>query len=294
MRRLLSLLAMLSFFACKRPLASGDSFQDCAECPTMIVVPAGRFLMGSPPAEPGRFEDEVPQHEVRVANPFAVSRDPVTRSEYERFVRATKRPDPDGCASMSDEGKWVVTAGLSWTNPGFEQSGDHPAVCVSWDDANAYARWLSERSGRSYRLLSEAEFEYAARAGATTPFPWGSSERDVCAHANSFDATAQRAHPDWPAAACDDGYAHTSPVRTFPPNAFGVYDMTGNVFQWTADCFVEGGYASSARDGGDCAQRVIRGGSWLNGWKGLRAAMRDRDRPQDRYTNIGMRVARAM
>ena len=257
----------------------------------MIVVPAGRFLMGSPSTEAGRFEEE-PQHEVSIPE-FAVSRAPLTRAEYERFVRATDRPEPDRCASMSDEGKWVRTAGLSWKNPGFEQTADHPVVCVSWDDATDYARWLSDRSGHVYRLVTEAEFEYVARAGSETAFPWGPSASDICAHANSFDATARRGHPDWPAANCDDGYAMTSPVEAFPANAFGLHDATGNVFQWTADCFVEGGY-SAAPVSGECAQRVIRGGSWLNGWRGLRAAMRDRDPPQGRYTNIGIRVARAL
>ncbi|HJQ98826.1 MAG TPA: SUMF1/EgtB/PvdO family nonheme iron enzyme, partial [Candidatus Polarisedimenticolaceae bacterium] len=172
MQRLVVLLAVLSSFGCSRSLAPGDSFQDCAECPTMVVVPAGHFLMGSPSTEAGRFEEEGPQHEVRIAEPFAVSLAPITRAEYDRFVSFAQRAPSRGCAAMSDEGKWVVTPELSWNRPGFEQSGDHPAVCVSWEDANAYARWLSQRSGRSYRLLSEAEFEYVARAGAATPFPW--------------------------------------------------------------------------------------------------------------------------
>ena len=265
----------------------------------MVVVPAGRFLMGSPASEPGRFEEEGPQHTVTLERPFAVSRAPITRQQYERFIRASNSPDTNGCAEMSDDGKWVKTAGLSWQNPGFQQTSDHPVVCVSWDEATAYAQWLSARSGHAYRLLSEAEFEYVARAGATTAFPWGSSERDICAHANSFDATARRAHPDWPGADCDDGYANTAPADAFPSNAFGLYGATGNVFQWTADCWIDGGYAdasarASARGTASCAQRIIRGGSWLNGWRGLRAAMRDRDRPQDRYTNIGIRVAREL
>src|SRR5262249_39835381 len=176
---------------------------------------------------------------------------------------------------------------------------DHPVVCVSWDDARAYADWLSTKTGKPYRLLSESEFEYVARAGSTATFPWGASADDLCAHANSFDLTAKRAHPDWPSASCDDHYALTSPVGVFPANAFGLYDATGNVYQWTADCFIEGGYTGAPTDGSartkdGCVARVIRGGSWLNGWRGLRAAMRDRDRQQDRYTNIGIRIAREL
>lgn len=265
----------------------------------MVVIPPGRFLMGSPTTEAGRFDDESPQHTVTVERPFAVSRAPITRGEYERFIRASHRQDTDGCAEMNNDGRWVKTAGLSWQSPGFEQTRDHPVVCVAWDEAKGYAQWLSSRSGHAYRLLSEADFEYIARAGATTAFPWGPSERDICAHANSFDAAARRAHPDWPAADCDDGYANTAPIYAFPSNAFGLYDATGNVFQWTADCYAEGGYAlasasGATRDATTCTQRIIRGGSWLNGWRGLRAAMRDRDRPQDRYTNIGIRVAREL
>jgi formylglycine-generating enzyme required for sulfatase activity len=198
---------------------------------------------------------------------------------------------------MSAEGRWVSTPGLSWSNPGFDQAADHPVVCVSWEDARAYAQWLTERTGRKYRLLSEAEYEYIARAGSTTAFAWGASAQDMCAHANGFDRTARTAHPDWGDAACEDGYVYTAPVRAFPPNAFGVYGAVGNVFQWTEDCFVEGGYVGAPTDGSartveGCVLRVIRGGSWLNSSRGLRAAMRDRDRPGDCYTNVGFRVAR--
>jgi len=263
----------------------------------MVRIPRGRFVMGSPVSELGRFEDEGPQHTVNFTRPFAVSRTPITRAEYDLFVRASGRSDSRECASMSAEGRWVSTVGLSWRNPGFEQTADHPVVCVSWEDASAYAQWLSATSGKAYRLLSEAEYEYIARAGSTTAFVWGDSGKDMCAYANGFDASAGRVHPDWPAADCDDGYAFTAPVRAFPANAFGVFGAIGNVFQWTEDCFVEGGYAGVPTDGSvhavpGCEVRVIRGGSWLNSSRGLRSAMRDRDRQRDRYTNIGFRVAR--
>jgi formylglycine-generating enzyme required for sulfatase activity len=265
----------------------------------MLVISAGSFVMGSPVTEAGRFEEEGPQHSVTFAHRFAVSRASITRAAYEIFVRATKRNGPTGCASMGAEGRWLNHAGLSWNNPGFDQTPEHPVVCVSWADARAYAKWLSEITGRSYRLLTEAEHEYILRANSTTAFSWGASDEEMCAHANGFDASARRVHPDWGGASCDDGYSYTAPVRAFPANAFGVYGAVGNVFQWTEDCFVEGGYDGAPTDGTariveGCELRVIRGGSWLNSSRGLRSAMRDRDRRGDRYTNVGFRVAREL
>jgi formylglycine-generating enzyme required for sulfatase activity len=276
----------------------GSRFRDCASCPEMVVVAPGSFVMGSPESESGRFEDEGPRREVTLAAPFAVSRTPITRAEFARFVQSTGRNLAPGCAAMSDAGRWFRDSALTWSAPGFEQDGTHPVVCVSWDEALAFATWLSESTREVYRLLSEAEFEYVARAGSETIFAWGTDETAMCARANGFDAAARRAHPDWPGASCDDGYAHTSPVDAFPENAFGLHDTVGNVFQWTEDCFVEGGYAGAPTDGGarieeGCELRAIRGGSWLNGPRGLRAAMRDRDRQGDRYTNVGFRLARA-
>lgn len=263
----------------------------------MVVVGPGTFEMGSPISETGRFDDEGPQRMVTLAYSFAVGTAPVTKREYERLLDARQRRDSTSCANMNDEGRWVATAGLSWSSPGFEQTGEHPVVCVSWEDAKEYARRLREKTGRAYRLLTEAEYEYVARAGSTTTFSWGSSEQEMCKYANGFDLSGQRAHPDWPAAACDDGFTYTAPVRAFPANALGLYSVVGNVFQWTEDCFVEGGYAGAPTDGsprraGTCDARAIRGGSWLNSSRGLRAAMRDRDRQRDRYTNVGFRVAR--
>lgn len=272
-------------------------FRDCGDCPEMGHVPRGTFTMGSPPSEQGRFDDEGPQRQVVIPRILAVSRTPVTRAQYERFVTETGRPDAAACSSMSDQGEWVSTLGLNWRSPGFAQMPDHPVVCVSWDDATAYAAWLSAKTGARYRLLSEAEFEYAARAGTATVYPWGNATGDICTHANGFDLAAKREHADWPSLACDDGAPHSSPVASYRSNAFNLFDMTGNVFQWVQDCFVERGYAGapadgSARESPACRIRVIRGGSWLNGARGLRAAMRDRDPQQGRYTNIGIRIAR--
>lgn len=245
-RNALAALLTVLLAGCATPNAEG--FRDCDDCPVMAVAPGGAFVMGAPENEAGRFPEEGPQHTVRVAA-FALSQAPITRGEYAAFVRATNRPDGAPCALMDNEGNWRETPGLSWRNPGFEQSDDHPVACVSWKDAQAYAAWLSARTGRAYRLSSEAEFEYAARAGAATTFPWGDKAGDVCARANGFDLAARRNHPDWNSLECDDGFATV---------------------------------------------RAIRGGSWLNGARGLRAAMRDRDPQHSPYANIGIRVARSL
>src|SRR5262245_34915084 len=194
--------------------ATDGGERSCADCPDMAAVRAGDFLMGAPDSEQGRCPEEGPQHNVRIAA-FALSAAPVTRGEYGAFVRATNRADGEACSRMDDEGNWRATPGLNWRNPGFEQSDDHPVVCVSWDDARAYAAGLGAQTGATYRLPSEAEFEYAARAGATTTFPWGDEAGDVCARANGFDESGKRMHPDWNALACDDGFEHTAPVRAF-------------------------------------------------------------------------------
>jgi formylglycine-generating enzyme len=278
--------------------APASTFRDCADCPEMIAVPAGNFMMGSPASEPGRFDDEGPQHRVTI-QPTAVSATPITRAQYAMFANATNRADPDSCVAMNDAGEFKLQPGLNWRNPGFEQTPDHPVVCVSWEDAVAYIAWLSARTGKNYGLLTEAEFEYAARGGSPTRHWWGEeSGNTTCTFANGFDLAAKRTHPDWPSIECDDRYPFTSPVRTFPANGFGLFDMAGNAFSWVQDCYVEG-YAGAPADGSarieaTCPARAIRGGSWLNSAKGLRAALRDRDPPKGRYQNLGFRVARDM
>lgn len=279
--------------------APNATFRDCPDCPEMVRIPAGSFMMGSPDSEPGRFaDDEGPQHRVTIPA-FAVATTPVTRGEYAAFVAATHRADGDGCAAMNDAGEFKQRAELSWHNPGFEQTDAHPVVCVSWDEAQAYTAWLAQRTGKPYRLLTEAEYEYANRGGSPALYWWGAEPGNThCTFANGFDLAAKRNHPDWPSMECDDHYPFTSPVRTFPANPFGLFDTTGNIHQWVEDCFVAG-YVGAPTDGsamlgGECKVRRLRGGSWLNGVRGLRAALRDRDPAQGRYTNLGFRVARAL
>jgi formylglycine-generating enzyme required for sulfatase activity len=294
------LVAVLALGGCATvagPPAPGTVFRDCQDCPDLIVVPAGRFPMGSPPTEPGRFEDEGPVHEVSIARPLAVMRAPVTVGQYARFAYATGLSPRGGCNVWNEQGDWHKVETRTWRDPGFPQRDDHPVVCVSWDEGQAFADWLSARTGQTYRFLSEAEFEYLTRAGTTFAYPWGADGENFCAYANGFDRTAARGHTDWGTPACDDGYAFTAPVDRFAPNGFGLHGMTGNAFQWVEDCFVPGGYAGAPADGtarqaDPCKARAIRGGSWANGPRGLRAAMRDRDPPGSRYANISIRLVR--
>ncbi len=149
-------------------------FQDIPGGPEMVVVPAGSFLMGSPDSEPGRFGDEGPQHSVTIAKPFAIGRHAITRGQFAAFVNDTGHKT-EGGAHVWKGDKWELDASASWRAPGFAQDDSHPVVCVNWDDATAYTEWLSKKAGKTYRLLSEAEWEYAARAGTTTPFWWGAT-----------------------------------------------------------------------------------------------------------------------
>ncbi|WP_420463593.1 formylglycine-generating enzyme family protein [Candidatus Palauibacter sp.] len=230
-------------------------------------MPAGTFTMGSPPSEEGRDDDEGP-HSVTIPAPFAVGVYEVTFAEWDACVRA------GGCGGYAPaDGGWG--------------RGNRPVIYVSWDDAQAYVSWLSQQTGARYRLLSEAEWEYVARAGSRTARYWGESESGQCRNANGY------------AEFCDDGYEfETAPVGSFAPNVFGLYDALGNVWEWTQDCR-NWSYAGAPSDGsawqsGNCGRRVLRGGSWNNSPRNLRSAYRSRNPTGDRYLNYGFRVARTL
>jgi formylglycine-generating enzyme required for sulfatase activity len=287
--------------AAHRPFRTGEAFTDCADaCPEMVVAPPGTFLMGSPPSEAGRdpngYED--PRHRVRIGYPFAVGKYAVTRGEFARFAEATKLPDPPKC-NVHVPPHWPGVAGLSWRHTPFAQTDRHPVVCVGWTEARDYAAWLSRRTGHRYRLLSEAEWEYAARAGTTTTDYWGDGQDDACAYANGVDLSLKDAVPETEVAQhCRDGFAYTAPVGSFRPNAFGLYDMMGNVFEMLADCYVRG-YDGAPADGSPridsvCRCRSNRGGSWTSTPSGLRAAYRDCDQETTRVVDLGFRVARTI
>jgi formylglycine-generating enzyme required for sulfatase activity len=256
----------------ERCLKPGDNFKDCPDCPEMVVVPAGSFTMGSPSNEPERNYDEV-QIRVSIATPFAVGKYAVTFDEWDACVAG------GGCNGHkpSDEG---------WGR------AKRPVINVNWDDAKAYAAWLSHKTGKTYRLLSEAEREYVTRAGTTTPFWWGSSITLKQAQLNSihggYGLKAERRLLA----------AGPVPVDNFEPNPWGLYNVHGNVWDWTEDCWNETNAGNPgdgrARTTGDCSKRETRGGSWDNGPELLRSAVRRYWAAHARANFVGFRLARTL
>lgn len=272
-------------------------FRECDQCPEMVVMPPGQYFFGSPPDEPGRDNDEGPQVHVRLT-PFAVSRFEITRSEFSDFVTASGHKPITSCYIASENGRWDPRADANWRAAGFAQDENHPVVCVSWTDANAYVHWLNSMvPGEPYRLLSESEWEYVARAGSATPFWWGTEQAEFCSFANGGDADARDIFPDWTRAGdCSDGYAYTAPVGAYPENAYGVSDLVGNVWEWTADCY-QASLSDQSADGKpidveSCEKRVVRGGAWDFSALYLRTAYRGAWFPEQGFANFGFRVAR--
>ena len=257
----------------------GDVFRDCPECPEMVVVPAGQFRMGSPPGEAGRHDDEGPQHTVTIPAPFAGGKFEITFAEWDACVAA------GGCRGHRPNDR-------GWGR------GTRPVMNVNWDDARAYIQWLNGRvsvavaaaggavvPGGVYRLLTEAEWEYAARAGTTTVYPWG----DAIGRGN---ANCYHTY-------CRDDFANTAPVGSFRANGFGLHDMHGNVFEWVEDCWHSsyrgapvGGEAWVT--GGNCSWRVLRGGSCYNDPEFVRSASRSWNTSGIRSSFNGFRVARTL
>jgi sulfatase modifying factor 1 len=270
----------------------GSVIHDCPTCPAMTVLPAGRFKQGATAVESSGSFDK-PLHWVEIGHPFAVSTNAVTVDEYQAFVTATAR-DMQGCDTYDGAWKQVTTA--NWRNPGFAQTGSHPVTCVSWNDAQAYASWMSSKAGHPYRLPSASEWEYAARAGVETAAPWSTAAADACANANVADQSAAQQYPGWSVFGCNDGWVNTAPVGKFKANAFGLNDMLGNVFQWTQDCW-NADYArapvdGSARSDGDCAERELRGGSWFSSPSYVRSNYRNHFAADYRTSTAGIRLVR--
>ena len=283
----------------------GQRFRDCPECPEMVVVPAGSYEMGSPASEVGRFENEGPVHRVTISQPFAVGVYEVTREEFRRFVDDTGYSTENDCftydmlkLALEEHKVHRPPPSRDWHNPGFSQGDQDPVVCVSWEDAQAYVQWLSHETGQAYRLLTEAEWEHAARAGTRTARYWGQGASDHCLYENLPDKEFRSiAVPLMKISNCDDGYTRTSPVGVYGANAFGLHDVLGNVSEWVQDCW-HASYRGAQADGsawlsGDCSERVMRGGSWFDSVRS-RSASRSHWTFHDRTDFIGFRVARTL
>ncbi len=246
-----------------------DRLKDGRLGPEMVRIPAGRFQMGD--IQGGGYDDEKPLHWVSI-KPFAIGKYEVTFAEYDRFAEATGRTKP------SDNG---------WGR------GNRPVINVSWHDVTAYAQWLSQQTGKQYRLPTEAQWEYAARAGTTTSRYWGNDPNKACRYANVADETAKKEQGwSWADHNCTDGYVYTAPVGNFKPNAFGLFDMIGNVWEWTCSEYESKYTGKEQRCTKSAGRFAVRGASWNVGAWGARSAVRYRDSPTDRGDWLGARLVR--
>lgn len=281
-----------------------DRLTDGSDGPPMVVVKGGCFLMGSEPGEAGRDDDEN-VHEACLTQPFAMGKFEVTVGDYQRFVEKTayvtdaEKERGEGCYAWSpDDKQWAWRAGMTWRNPGFAPAMDMPIVCLSWNDARAYARWLSEQTGKTYRLPTEAEWEYAARGGTESSRFWGENVADACRFANVLDQTpgltdaiTDETHT------CHDAYFYLAPVGRFRGNGFGLRDVLGNAWEWSCSTYV----AQYGEKEQHCDEevttidgdiyKVLRGGSWRFGPLRVRAANRSSAAPRARFDDVGFRLA---
>ena len=265
----------------------------------LVRIPAGKFLMGSV-RRPGHrgHRNERPQHEVTIAEDFYLGRHEVTRGQFAAFVRGARyksEAETHGWAFAWTGTKWDRIQGASWRNVGFQQTDEHPVVCVSWSDATAFCKWLSGKAGRAIRLPTETQWEYACRAGSTTAWSWGDKPADGKGHCNAADQTGKAGFRTWRAFSWKDGYVFTSPVGTFKANAFGLCDMHGNVWEWCRDAYrkdysTDGAVKATVQAG---VLRAVRGGSWLSPPSRCRSAFRAGSKPMGSYCDfiLGFRVA---
>ncbi len=290
----------------KRPISPGDNEQEITNSIGMQLklIPAGEFMMGSPEDEADRSDDEGPQHKVRITKPFYIGIHEVTKGQFARFVADQSyktEPERDG------EGGWGYNESknkfegrdpkYTWKNTGFTQTDDHPVVNVTWNDAVAYCEWLSSKEGKKYRLPTEAEWEYACRAGTTTAYQTGNDVEQLATIGNVADGTAKAKFSDWTAINARDGYVFSAPAGRFKPNAFGLYDMHGNVWEWCTDEYDSEAYKKRSSgiedpivDTGSGSSRVLRGGSWRRNATRVRSSSRHLGTPVRRDHDNGFRV----
>jgi formylglycine-generating enzyme required for sulfatase activity len=293
---------------------------------TMVLIPAGEFLMGSGEAaaeiikaypqyghKPVYYDDELPQHRVRITRPYYIGTCEVTNAQFRQFIQATgyktqaereetKDPKgPGGWAFNQQEQKFEGRRpGFDWRHPGFSTPDSQPVVDVSWNDVMAFCRWLSTKEGKKYRLPTEAEWEYAARAGTTTRYWSGDDPESVVKIGNIADGkffnAYSRYYPKAKTLSGSDGFSLPAPIGSYPANAFGLHDVHGNVWEWTADWYGENYYANSPTDDpqgpSTGRQRVRRGGAWHTAPLYARVTYRNYNTPESRYPNLGFRVVR--
>lgn len=279
-----------------------NKIQDCPNCPVLRRIPAGQFVplpaTAAPLSSSTNNDAANTNRIVHIATPFLLGQYEITLKQYTEFVTNTRRAEPNKCfvfTGVNDKGEtrfsWVMAA--NFKNPGYAQSDNSPAVCISWNDAVAYAEWLSNKTGKHYRLPTEAEFEYATRAGTNSSYYWGDDAAQVCRYANAADQSLKRAQSNFTDVAdCDDGYVYTAPVGSYQPNTFGLYDMIGNAWEWTADCPHTDADVlpsdGSAYTQDNCEQHVRRSASWFRLGSVQRSALPN----ADWHGNAGFRVAR--
>ena len=281
-------------------LQSRPSFKDCSDCPEMVALPAGEFMMGSPKDERGRKGSEGLPRRVVIPKRIAIAKFEVTVDQFSAFVAETGMTVSNLCHILVEisgtRGVWGPPE-ASFRQPGFEVTGTQPVVCISLHDAQAYVMWLRRRTGKPYRLPTEAEWEYAARAGTSTAYSFGDDETAACGYARFADVSSPLG---WGGGCRGDTVAYgPRPVGSLKPNSSGLFDMHGNAWEWVEDCWTPivleiptDGSAFSRP--GSCEVGVMRGGSWAAGYPNLRSATRGSPRATSRYHHLGFRVALSM
>lgn len=261
----------------------------------MVVIPPGSVSLGSAQSEAGQARSEGPTHTLALENAIGVGKYEVTKAQFARFVQERGYTTGGGCFAWNGS-RYEQDASKNWRNPGFAQTGNHPVVCVNWNDAKAYTEWLSQKTGRRYRLPTESEWEYAARAGDQASRPWDDNPSEACRYADVGDASAKRGVPgtsNWTFHACDDHHAYTAPVGSYRPNAFGLHDMLGNAWEWLQECWREDYTPAGNGPGARCSRHMLRGGAWVDSPALVRYDFRFFIDPDDRDYYSGFRVVRS-
>ena len=278
-------------------VGSLPSFKDCSFCPDMIVLPTGEFMMGSPTNENGHTDVEGSPRRVNVSKRIAIGKLEVTIEQISAFMAETRMTVGGSCQPIIDPSRAVATWGepsVSMLSPGYDVTPSHPAVCISWHEAQAYVAWLQRRTGKPYRLPTETEWEYAARAGTSTRYSFGNDETSLCDYARFADLGSQFGWGD----GCRSNAASygTTPVGALKPNPWGLFDMHGNAWEWVEDCWTPNPQempidGSAFSRPGSCEIGVIRGGSFAAGSRRVRSAVRAPVRTTKHFYHIGLRVA---